>query len=138
MSDPQIEWPCLAPDRAKFAAREYVARVEREAGLPYAPDVRDQVTITYEIGYLRGANEAYDDLAKMRDELMRVARETGRLEGEHDRLLIEKEALRRETELILREKEALQQVAASRRELDELMARIAALESGHPQKDTNR
>jgi hypothetical protein len=108
-----------AGHRAKFAAREYVARIEREAGMPYSHGEADAVAMTYETGYLRGANEAHEELATMHDEIVRVAREAARLEGENGRLAIETNALQQEAAFHRREAELLQSLNESyRRELD--------------------
>ena len=58
-------------EQARFAAREFVARLEREQGEPMPPGVRDRVAFGYEIGFMRGwtegllaASEMYDAAKK--------------------------------------------------------------------------
>lgn len=44
-------------EQALFAARAFVARLERELGSVLPSGVRDQVLFAYEMGYLRGRSD---------------------------------------------------------------------------------
>lgn len=138
MSDKEA-WPCPAPDRAKFAAREYVASIEREVvagGEVLSPDYVESTSLAYESGYLRGSNDAYEDLLKSLKELRADAREAGRLESETERIDFETKLLRREAEVLQQSNEAGQQLLeALQREvmatkaMKQLEERIQALEA---------
>jgi small-conductance mechanosensitive channel len=126
MSDPKEAWPCLAPDRAKFAAREYVASIERGVvarGEVLSPDYVESMSLAHESGYLRGSNDAYEDLLKQLVELRANAREAGRLESEAGRLESENEHLATERDLLRRETEALQQANEATQHLTEALRR---------------
>jgi hypothetical protein len=127
MSDPKEAWPCLAPDRAKFAAREYVASIEREVVARdevLSPDYVESMSLAYESGYLRGSNDAYEDLLKQLVELRADAREAGRLESENERLATERDLLRRETEALQQATEASQHLVEALRHEHETMIRL--------------
>jgi hypothetical protein len=58
-------------EQALFAARELVARFERESGTKLAAVMRDRMLFAFEMGYLRGhgdgmiaAGALYDELRK--------------------------------------------------------------------------
>ncbi len=55
-------------DQARFAAREFVARFEREMGGDCTEVVRERMLFAFEMGYLRGRSSAMqgmiDDLAR--------------------------------------------------------------------------
>ena len=58
-------------DAARFAARAYVARLEREFGTKFGEQMAERLASSYELGYLRGygegmraASEMFDDLCK--------------------------------------------------------------------------
>lgn len=42
---------------ARFAAREFLARWERETGETLTPVMRDRMLFAYEMGYLRGGSD---------------------------------------------------------------------------------
>jgi hypothetical protein len=46
-----------ASDQAKFAAREFVAKFERETESVLSEVVRDHMLFAFEIGYLRGRTD---------------------------------------------------------------------------------
>ena len=58
-------------DRARFAAREFVTRFERETGGDLGAVVRDRMLFAYEMGYLRGHGDGMRALDAMIDELRR-------------------------------------------------------------------
>ena len=45
-------------DRARFAAREFVADLLRQTGEQLCPDFVERLEFVYEMGYLRGGGEA--------------------------------------------------------------------------------
>ena len=53
-----------ANDRARFAAREFVARFERELGVDLSEVIRDRMLFAFEIGYLRGHGEGMQHAVK--------------------------------------------------------------------------
>jgi hypothetical protein len=125
-SDAKESWPCLAIDRARFAAREYIATMDREVaavGATFQPD-RDTTVLAYESGYLRGSNETHEDLLNDLKELRANAREAGRLESENDRITIETELLRRETAALQRLAEAEQHLIEVLQREHEVMLRL--------------
>ena len=56
-------------EQAVFAAREFVARYERETGAVLPAAVADLVRFAYEMGYLRGRSVASEEAMKMFDEI---------------------------------------------------------------------
>ena len=54
-----------ANGQALFAAREFVARYERETGAVLPAAVADLARFTYEMGYLRGRSVAAEEAMKM-------------------------------------------------------------------------
>lgn len=46
-----------ASDQARFAAREFVARFERDTDSKLSPIILDRVLFAYEMGYLRGRGD---------------------------------------------------------------------------------
>jgi hypothetical protein len=58
-------------DQARFAAREFVARFEREMGGAVGAVVRDRMLFAYEMGYLRGRGDGMNAASAMYDELRR-------------------------------------------------------------------
>jgi hypothetical protein len=64
-----------ADDQARFAARAFVARLEREMGEPMSPLVVERVLFAYEMGYLRGRSDSAQDTSKMFEELARMREE---------------------------------------------------------------
>ena len=54
-----------ANEQALFAAREFVARYERETGAVLPVAVADLARFTYEMGYLRGRSVAAEEALKM-------------------------------------------------------------------------
>jgi hypothetical protein len=59
----------LAADQARFAAREFLARFEREMGVDQSAVVRDRMLFAYEMGYLRGHGDGMRAAVAMHDEL---------------------------------------------------------------------
>lgn len=64
-----------ACDQARFAAREFLARFEREMGAQQSALVAERMLFAYEMGYLRGhgeglraGNEMFDELTKKGDQ----------------------------------------------------------------------
>lgn len=55
-------------EQARFAAREFVARWERETGESLSAVVTDRMLFAYEMGFLRGRTTAAQDAMKMFDE----------------------------------------------------------------------
>ena len=58
-------------EQARFAAREFLARIEREMGAEDSAVVRDRVLFAYEMGYLRGHGDGMRVATAMWDELRR-------------------------------------------------------------------
>jgi len=54
-----------ANEQALFAAREFVARYERETGVVLPAAVADLARFSYEMGYLRGRSVASEEAMKM-------------------------------------------------------------------------
>lgn len=54
MSDPVLDMTAGTSDQAKFAAREFVAQLERDLGGSLGAVVTDRVLFAFEMGYLRG------------------------------------------------------------------------------------
>jgi len=52
-------------EMSKFAAREYVAHIERELGAKLPEEVAKQTRIAYETGYLRGRSDALKEALSM-------------------------------------------------------------------------
>lgn len=63
-----------ANEQALFAAREFVARYERETGVVMPAAVADLARFTYEMGYLRGRSVAAEEAMKMFDNQHEEAR----------------------------------------------------------------
>ena len=57
-----------APDQARFAAREFVARWTRETGEEPSAVVTDRMLFAYEMGYLRGRSDGSLEALKMFNE----------------------------------------------------------------------
>lgn len=51
-----------ANERAQFAAREFVARFERETGCELGEFVRERILFAFEMGYLRGRTDQCADM----------------------------------------------------------------------------
>jgi hypothetical protein len=62
-----------ANDQARFAAREFVARFERETGGKLPPVILDRMLFAFEIGYLRGRGEGMRAASTLYDELRKKA-----------------------------------------------------------------
>ncbi len=60
-----------ASDQARFAAREFCVRFERETEVPLSAVVRDRMLFAYEMGYLRGRTEGMRAAGAMYDETQR-------------------------------------------------------------------
>jgi hypothetical protein len=60
-----------AAEQALFAARAFVARLERETGVEMQSVVRDRVLFAYEMGYLRGHGDGMHASMEIHDELRR-------------------------------------------------------------------
>ena len=58
-----------ASDRARFAAREFVARWSRDTGEVPSAVVTDRMLFAYEMGYLRGHGDAMNTASTMFEEL---------------------------------------------------------------------
>jgi hypothetical protein len=58
-----------ASEQARFAAREFVARFVREAGVELPPVVTDRMLFAFEMGYLRGRSDGARAAIQMFDEL---------------------------------------------------------------------
>lgn len=69
-------------DRARFAAREFVARFDSEMGGGTSALVVERMLFAYEMGYLRGSSEKLEKFSADRDELLRVAQQASFAEGE--------------------------------------------------------
>jgi hypothetical protein len=54
VTDPVLDMTAGTSDQAKFAAREFVAQLERDLGSDLGAVVTDRVLFAFEIGYLRG------------------------------------------------------------------------------------
>ncbi len=61
-------------EQARFAAREFVARWQRETG-EVSAIVTDRMLFAYEMGFLRGQSTAKQDTMKMFDELAQARQE---------------------------------------------------------------
>lgn len=70
-------------ERARFAAREHVARWERETEEALPPRARDLVLFAYEMGYLRGHGDGVKAASTMFEEISQagVARKKGDDDG---------------------------------------------------------
>lgn len=62
-----------AADQARFAARELLARFERELGVDQSAVVRDRMLFAYEMGYLRGHGDGMRAMSALHDELRKKA-----------------------------------------------------------------
>ena len=58
-----------ASDKARFVAREFVARWERDTGESLSPLVTDRMLFAYEMGYLRGHGDSMKTTSQMLDEI---------------------------------------------------------------------
>lgn len=54
-----------ASEQGRFAAREFVARFEREMGVPLSSLIAERMLFAYEMGYLRGRSDAALEAMKM-------------------------------------------------------------------------
>jgi hypothetical protein len=54
-------------EQARFAAREFVARLERELEEPMPVTLRDRVAFGYEIGFMHGWREGLRSASEMYD-----------------------------------------------------------------------
>ena len=70
-------------DRARFAAREFVARVSREMGGALSAVATDRMLFAYEMGYLRGASEATREASELFVKMTQAS--SANKEGEPDR-----------------------------------------------------
>lgn len=119
-------WPGQVIDRARFAARAYIVEVTHEAaeaGVIFEPNL-ETTSLAYECGYLRGSNDAHEDLLKSLSDLRAIARETGRLEGEADRIKGESGLLRREAALLEQSNALLEQSNAAEERLLDVHRRL--------------
>lgn len=62
-------------DQARFAAREFIARLARETGEALSAPVTDLLLFAYEMGQLRGQSAAALDAMKMFNEISRTREE---------------------------------------------------------------
>jgi hypothetical protein len=58
-------------DQARFVAREFLARFEREMGVDQSAVVRDRMLFAFAMGYLRGHGEGMRAAIALHDELRR-------------------------------------------------------------------
>ena len=58
-------------ERARFAAREFVARLARETGETLSQAMTDRILLAFEIGYLRGRTDGARDTLQMMTEAER-------------------------------------------------------------------
>jgi hypothetical protein len=72
-----------ASEQARFAAREFVARFDRDMGEPSSAVVTDRMLFAYEMGYPRGRSDAAPEAMKMFDEISQ-AREEARKDSDDD------------------------------------------------------
>jgi hypothetical protein len=68
VSDPVLDMTAGTDEQAKFAAREFVAQLERECGGSLGAVVTDRVLFAFEIGYLRGWRDGARVTMAMYDE----------------------------------------------------------------------
>ncbi|HSX22302.1 MAG TPA: hypothetical protein VLE97_05955 [Gaiellaceae bacterium] len=54
-----------ASELGRFAAREMLARLQRETGETWPPDAVDRMLFMYEMGYLRGRSDAAQEAVEM-------------------------------------------------------------------------
>ena len=54
-----------ASELGRFAAREMLARLQRETGERWSPDAVDRMLFMYEMGYLRGRSDATREAMEM-------------------------------------------------------------------------
>ena len=61
-----------AHEMSLFAAREFVARFDREMGAPSSPIVTERMRFAYEMGYLRGHADGIREAVKLWEEMSRA------------------------------------------------------------------
>lgn len=54
-----------ASELGRFAAREMLARLQRETGETWSPDAIDRMLFMFEMGYLRGRSDAAQEMTEM-------------------------------------------------------------------------
>ena len=120
-------------DRARFAAREYVANLERQE-VQLDPDGATKLSTAYETGYLRGSTEAME---ATNDTLDKLKQTFAVMNEERKREMTEMEQWREDRKGEIAEMAQLRQLSAvaneqarmREQELADLSARITALEN---------
>lgn len=73
-----------ASEQALFAAREFVARYERDTGSVLPVAVADLARFAYEVGYLRGRSDGSREAMKMFDEVSQLHEEVRKVSDDDD------------------------------------------------------